>query len=181
MEAALSRLRGLSADELSEEFARANVKCGPITPTTRATYERKLARILAGPESSTTETDISSSAGALNIVVDHAKSLSCATSAVVPTTSGASSSSSKAANEELDFGYGVGLNPPEEEEISENTNSNSSAEGSNLQSKVETPSKPAQVSPTLYYGVCPLWEDVLARNGKRNSASYFLESIRYHV
>ncbi|XP_005733641.1 ankyrin repeat and LEM domain-containing protein 2 isoform X1 [Pundamilia nyererei] len=164
MEAALSRLRGLSADELSEEFARANVKCGPITPTTRATYERKLARILAGPESSTTETDSSSSAGALNIVVDHAKSLSCATSAVVPTTSGASSSSSKAANEELDFGYGVGLNPPEEEEISENTNSNSSAEGSNLQSKVETPSKPAQVSPTLYYGVCPLWEDVLARN-----------------
>lgn len=181
MEAALSRLRGLSADELSEEFARANVKCGPITPTTRATYERKLARILAGPESSTTETDSSSSAGALNIVVDHAKSLSCATSTVVPTTSGASSSSSKAANEELDFGYGVGLNPPEEEEISENTNSNSSAEGSNLQSKVETPSKPAQVSPTLYYGVCPLWEDVLARNGKRNSASYFLESIRFHV
>uniref|UniRef100_A0A3Q4M560 Ankyrin repeat and LEM domain containing 2 n=1 Tax=Neolamprologus brichardi TaxID=32507 RepID=A0A3Q4M560_NEOBR len=175
MEAALSRLRGLSADELSEEFARANVKCGPITPTTRATYERKLARILAGPESSTTETDSSSSAGALNIVVDHAKSLSCATSAVVPTTSGASSSSSKAANEELDFGYGVGLNPPEEEEISENTNSNSSAEGTNLQSKVETPSKPAQVSPTLYYGVCPLWEDVLARNGKRNSASYFID------
>uniref|UniRef100_I3JYL5 Ankyrin repeat and LEM domain-containing protein 2 n=1 Tax=Oreochromis niloticus TaxID=8128 RepID=I3JYL5_ORENI len=164
MEAALSRLRGLSADELSEEFARANVKCGPITPTTRATYERKLARILAGPESNTTETDSSSSAGALNIVADHAKSLLCATSAVVPTTSGASSSSSKAANEELDFGYGVGLNPPEEEEISENTNSNSSAEGSNLQSKVETPSKPAQVSPTLYYGVCPLWEDVLARN-----------------
>uniref|UniRef100_A0A3Q4G8B1 Ankyrin repeat and LEM domain containing 2 n=1 Tax=Neolamprologus brichardi TaxID=32507 RepID=A0A3Q4G8B1_NEOBR len=138
MEAALSRLRGLSADELSEEFARANVKCGPITPTTRATYERKLARILAGPEST-------------------------------------SSSSSKAANEELDFGYGVGLNPPEEEEISENTNSNSSAEGTNLQSKVETPSKPAQVSPTLYYGVCPLWEDVLARNGKRNSASYFID------
>lgn len=167
MEAVLSRLRELTADELREEFARADVKCGPITATTRATFERKLARVLAGPESSATETDNSSSAGnsasLTSVAAQQAKPVSCATSAVAPTTS----SPPEAAREELDFGYGVGLNPPEEEEISVKTSSNVSAVGSNSQSKTETPSKAAQVSPTLYYGVCPLWEDVLARTGKR--------------
>lgn len=168
MEAVLSRLRGLSADELREEFARANLKCGPITATTRATFERKLARVLAGPESSATESDNSSSAGisaSVASVAEHAKPVSCATSAVAPTAA-SSSSPTEIASEESDFGYGVGLNPPEEEEISVKTPSDSSAVGSNSQSKTETPSKAAQVSPTLYYGVCPLWEDVLARNEK---------------
>ncbi|XP_040010412.1 ankyrin repeat and LEM domain-containing protein 2 [Xiphias gladius] len=167
MEAVLSRLRGLSADELREEFARANLKCGPITATTRATFERKLARVLAGPESSATESDCSSSGGVLGSaasVANHANPVPRATSAAAPTTATAGSSPSEASSEELDFGYGVGLNPPEEEEISVKETSNSSAEGSNSQSKTETPSKPAQVSPTFYYGVCPLWEDVLARN-----------------
>ncbi|XP_022608952.1 ankyrin repeat and LEM domain-containing protein 2 [Seriola dumerili] len=165
MEAVLSRLRGLSADELREEFARADLKCGPITATTRATFERKLARVLAGPENSATESDNSSSAGNLGSaasVADHANPVLCATSA--PTNAAPSRSPTEAASEELDFGYGLGLNPPEEEEISVKTTSNSSAEGSNFQSKTETPSKPAQVSPTFFYGVCPLWEDVLARN-----------------
>ncbi|KAE8291695.1 Ankyrin repeat and LEM domain-containing protein 2 LEM domain-containing protein 4 [Larimichthys crocea] len=166
MEAVLSRLRGLSADELREEFARADVKCGPITATTRATFERKLARVLAGPETSATESDTSSSAGVLGSVAsiaEHAKPVSCATSAVV-STSAAKSSKPETVCEEMDFGYGVGLNPPEEEEISVKTTSTSSAQASNCQSKLETPSKQAQTSPTFYYGVCPLWEDVLARN-----------------
>lgn len=176
MEAVLSRLRGLSADELREEFARADLKCGPaITATTRATYERKLARVLAGPESCAAELDNTSLPGVSDSaasVADNAKSVSCTTSAVAPTTAATSSSPTEAASEELDFGYGVGLNPPEEEEISVKTASNSSAEGSNSQSKTETPSKP--MSPTFYYGVCPLWEDVLARNGKTDSACYFV-------
>ncbi|XP_076587870.1 ankyrin repeat and LEM domain-containing protein 2 isoform X2 [Chaetodon auriga] len=166
MEAVLSRLRGLSADELREEFARANVKCGPITATTRATFERKLARVLAGPESSA-QTDSSSSAGISSSaasVVDHAKPVSCATSVVAPATAATSSKPTETDGEELDFGYGMGLNPPEEEEISVKTTSESSVEGSNSQYKTETPSKPAQVSPTFYYGVCPLWDDVLSRN-----------------
>ncbi|XP_071338218.1 ankyrin repeat and LEM domain-containing protein 2 isoform X1 [Trachinotus anak] len=165
MEAVLSRLRGLSADELREEFARADLKCGPITATTRATFERKLARVLAGPESSAIESDNSSSAGNLGSaasVTHHANPVPCATSA--PTNAATSKIPPEAGSEELDFGYGLGLNPPEEEEISAKTTSNSSAESSNFQSKTETPSKPAQVSPTFYYGVCPLWEDVLARN-----------------
>lgn len=177
MEAVLSRLRELSADELREEFARADLKCGPITATTRATFERKLARVLAGPESSATETDNSSTAGvsgSAGSVADHAKPVSCATLAVAPTIAATSSNPTEAASEEMDFGYGVGLNPPEEEEISVKTTSNSFADGSNSQSKTDAPSKPAQVSPTFYYGVCPLWEDVLARNGKRDSTCYLL-------
>lgn len=156
MEAVLSRLRGLSADELREEFARADLKCGPITTTTRATFERKLARVLAGPETSETDSDTATA----DVSSSVAKPVSCATSAATPTTAASSSSTSDAAAEELDFGYGVGLNPPEEEEISVKSNSNNTAVS---QSKTETPSNPAQVSPTFYYGVCPLWEDVLSR------------------
>lgn len=165
MEAVLSRLRGLSPDELREEFARADVKCGPITATTRATFERKLARVLAGPESSATESENHSStdvSGSAACVAEQARATSCA--AAVATTSAATRSKpTETASEELDFGYGVGLNPPEEEEISVKA-SDCGAEGSNSQPRPETPSKPAQVSPTFYYGVCPLWEDVLARN-----------------
>lgn len=168
MEEVLSRLRGLSADELREEFARADLKCGPITATTRATFERKLARVLAGPESNATESDTSSSAllsASAASVAGHTNLVSCITSAVTLSTAATSSSQPEAACEELDFGYGVGLNPPEEEEISLKTTPDSCAENSNSQSKTETPSKPAQVSPTFYYGVCPLWEDVLSRSG----------------
>ncbi|XP_068422949.1 ankyrin repeat and LEM domain-containing protein 2 [Clinocottus analis] len=164
MEVVLSRLRGLSADELREEFARADLKCGPITATTRATFERKLARVLAGPENSDTESDNSSSEGFLGGAASNAvfaKPMSHANSAVAPTTS---SNLAEASGEELDFGYGVGLNPPEEEEISLNATSNSSAKGSNSNCKTETPSKLAQVSPPSYFGVCPQWEDVLSRN-----------------
>ncbi|XP_069562693.1 ankyrin repeat and LEM domain-containing protein 2 isoform X1 [Brachyistius frenatus] len=163
MEAVLRRLGELSADELREEFARADLKCGPITSTTRATFERKLARVLAGTESSATETDSSSSAGVSGSATGHAKPVPCATSAVAATTAATSSCPSEATGEESDFGYGVGLNPPEEEGISVQTTSRST-EGSNSKSKTETPSKPAQVSPIFYYGVCPPWEDVLARN-----------------
>lgn len=168
MEAVLSRLQGLSADELREEFARADLKCGAITATTRAIFERKLARALAGPESGPTELDNSSSAGVSASgasVANHAKPVSCAISAVATTSVVTSCSPNDAASEELDFGYGLGLNPPEEEEISAKTSNSSS----HPQSKVETPSKAAQVSPTFYYGVCPLWEDVLSRTGKRIS------------
>ncbi|XP_061528970.1 ankyrin repeat and LEM domain-containing protein 2 isoform X1 [Phycodurus eques] len=146
MEAVLTRLKGLTADELREEFARADLKCVAITATTRSIFEKKLAQMLAGPESSTTETDNGSSArdaDAVTSVADHDKPLPCAISSV---------SASSGPNDELDLGYGVGLNPPEEEEIS------------NSQSKLKTPSKAAQLSPAFYYGVCPSWEDILSRN-----------------
>ncbi|XP_026178143.1 ankyrin repeat and LEM domain-containing protein 2 isoform X2 [Mastacembelus armatus] len=165
MEAVLSRLRGLSDDELREEFARADLKCGPITHTTRAIFERKLARVLAGPETTAGESDNSSSAGVSGSaasVVDRTNSVAFATLAVTSTAPSTNSRSNEAGREELDFGYGVGLNPPEEEAISPPTTLKSPAEGSNSKSEAEVPAKP--VSPTYYYGVCPLREDVLARN-----------------
>ena len=178
MEAVMSRLRGLSADELREEFARAGVKCGPITATTRATFERKLARVMAGPESSVTELDNGSSAG----ISGCAASVADHVNPVARVTAATSSSSSNAASEEMDFGYGVGLNPPEEEEISVKTTANSFAEGSNSESKTETLSKLAQVSPTYYYGVCPVWEDVLSRNGKKDACwSSVIQIPLFHI
>ncbi|XP_053725601.1 ankyrin repeat and LEM domain-containing protein 2 [Synchiropus splendidus] len=167
MEAVLSRLKGLSDDELREEFARADLKCGPITSTTRAIFERKLARVLAGPENSTTDADSSSSAGvssAPTSVADHAKPEQSAMSAAVGSaTASPHRSQNNSAREESDFGYGVGLNPPEEEEISGQTLRCSTA-ASDSHPLFETPSKAAQVSPTLFFGVCPPWEDVLQRN-----------------
>lgn len=168
MEAVLIRLKGLSAAELCEEFVRAGVKCGPITSTTRATYERKLARVLAEQEGVASEADDNRSSLGLETAGDS-KPASGATSEDAPAVVTASSRSSENNGEELDFGYGVGLNPPEEEEISIRSAFNSSVECSNSQFKTKTPSKHAQVSPTFYYGVCPPWEDVLARNGKRHS------------
>ncbi|KAM4578075.1 ankyrin repeat and LEM domain-containing protein 2 [Fundulus diaphanus] len=165
MEAVLSRLRGLSAAELSEEFARADLKCGPITSTTRGTYERKLARVLAGQEGAAAETDSSCSSQLTDGAASFSKSAAGPTSAVSLEAAAASSGSSSQKNgDDLSFGYGVGLNPPEEEEIPGNSRFNSPADCDNSHFKSETPSKPAQVSPTFYYGVCPPWEDALARN-----------------
>ncbi|CAL8346398.1 unnamed protein product [Lota lota] len=165
MEAVLSRLRGLSEDELRQELARADLKFGPITATTRAIFERKLARVLAGPESSATETDRPSGAGSSGSPGANRRDPVTCSAAVAAVSCSGSSGPVEAACEEADFGYGSGLNPPEEEEISvpSRTSSNISEDGP-AQPRTETPSKAAQVSPTFFYGVCPLWEDVLARN-----------------
>uniref|UniRef100_A0A674P9Z7 Ankyrin repeat and LEM domain-containing protein 2 n=1 Tax=Takifugu rubripes TaxID=31033 RepID=A0A674P9Z7_TAKRU len=159
--AVLTRLRSLTDDELREEFARADVKCGPITPTTRATFERKLARALVGTANTSAEPDSSASVGISdreNSTADHAASVA----SVAPTLAAASRKLTESSCEELDFGYGVGLNPPDEEEVLAKS-SKSSAEVNNSQNRTETPSKQTQVSPT-FFGVCPPWDDVLARS-----------------
>ncbi|KAJ3604670.1 hypothetical protein NHX12_029410 [Muraenolepis orangiensis] len=152
MEAVLSRLRGLSEDELRQGLSRANLKFGPITATTRAIFERKLARVLAGPEHNATKTESPSGAG----VSGSAGSGADGSDPVTPV---------EPAREEADFGYGSGLNPPEEDEILASSRpSPSSSEDGATQPRAETPFKAAQVSPTFFYGVCPPWEDVLTRN-----------------
>lgn len=163
MEAVLTRLRSLTDDELREEFARAGVKCGPITPTTRATFERKLARVLAGTSNTSAEPDGGAAAG----ISDSANSTADHVSAAAAAAAFAADSRKLTENscEDLDFGYGVGLNPPDEEEVL--AKSSKSFTGiSNSQNRTETPSKQTQASPTFYYGVCPPWDDVLARSGK---------------
>uniref|UniRef100_A0A8C1ETB6 Ankyrin repeat and LEM domain-containing protein 2 n=1 Tax=Cyprinus carpio carpio TaxID=630221 RepID=A0A8C1ETB6_CYPCA len=146
MDAVLSRLKGLTADELREEIIKANLKCGPITATTRAIFERKLARTLV-ENAGLSERD---SSGANSASLDSSVQ-PCATSATQDSVTG----------EDGDFGYGMGLNPPEEEALSGTV---CPCNVENSQSETQTPLKTAQVSPTFFYGVCPLWEDVLARN-----------------
>ncbi|XP_067083718.1 ankyrin repeat and LEM domain-containing protein 2 isoform X2 [Osmerus mordax] len=177
MEAVLTRLRGLSSDELREEFTRADLKCGPITATTRAIFERKLARVLAGAGGSAVETDSNAAADADSAAAgaDQAKPVpasSRATSAAAPPL--------QAASEDMDFGYGIGLNPPEEEQLSVESGTPWSvgATDAGSQSKTDAPSKSAPVSPTLYYGVCPLWEDVLARNERAHVYSDKKEALQ---
>ncbi|KAL0979223.1 hypothetical protein UPYG_G00182340 [Umbra pygmaea] len=175
MEVVLSRLRGLSADELREEFTRANLKCGPITATTRALFEKKLARVLAGAEDNSNAIGTASCSDASTAVpaTDSSAPVPRAADQAKPGQSSAtksastSSDSAKTVSDEVDFGYGMGLNPPEEEELGLTVKSripcHVSAEDPPSQCKAETPTKTAQVSPTFFYGVCPLWDDVLAR------------------
>lgn len=151
MDAVLSRLKDLTADELREEIIKANLKCGPITATTRAIFERKLARALV-ENAGLTEPD-GSNGNSASLEGSGSLVAPCATSASPDPVTG----------EDGDFGYGMGLNPPEEEALSRTV---CPCNVENSQLEAQTPSKTAQVSPTFFYGVCPLWEDVLARNGK---------------
>lgn len=171
MEPVLTRLRSLSADELRQEYALAGVKCGPITPTTRATFERKLARILAGTANASTEPGSSASGD----ISDSTNSIAGHTSVGADGPAFAEASRKLNKNSCEDFGYGFGLNPPDEEEVSAKS-SKSFSEVSNSQNRTETPSKQTEVSPSFYYGVCPPWDDVFARSGK-----FFLQILYFEL
>ncbi|TRY55649.1 hypothetical protein DNTS_008843 [Danionella cerebrum] len=160
MDAILNRLKGFSDDELREEIIKANLKSGPITATTRAIFERKLARALV-EKAGLNEPDASG---------DGASSDSCGS----VSSRGTSASPYPVAGDDGDFGYGMGLNPPEEEALSGTV---CPCDVANPQS--ETPSKISQdVSPTFFYGVCPLWEDVLARNERAHVYSDKKEALQ---
>lgn len=166
MDAVLSRLKGLSADELREEILQANLKCGPITATTRAIFERKLARALVEKAGVTEPDSNGASVG------------TCNSGSVTPTKK-PTGDMSVAPDSDGDFGYDLGLNPPEEEALMERSGTACSSNVENSQSEAQTPSKTAQVSPTSFYGVCPLWEDVLARNGKDTLKNSFLVTFMH--
>ncbi|XP_029475159.1 ankyrin repeat and LEM domain-containing protein 2 [Rhinatrema bivittatum] len=160
MDDILTRLQQLNPDELRKEIVQAGLKCGPITATTRFIFEKKLARALLERQGvvdvdavipSTTDAVVGSSA-------------SCYSQYATPGTSGTTlihrGSRSQLANtsEEGDFGYSVGLNPPEEEVFTEK---NSSVLVERVAAiNLQTPSR----DPSLYYGVCPVYDDILARN-----------------
>ncbi|XP_048850179.1 ankyrin repeat and LEM domain-containing protein 2 [Brienomyrus brachyistius] len=150
MEAILSRLRELSADQLREEIIGANLMCGPITGTTRATFERRLARAILGNSGGTSERDGGGAA-------------TCAS-----TSSTVSAQDSQEVSRGGDFGYDLGLNPPEEEALLEKPEVSRSVQVEDVTSQAEgqDPPKTPQTSPTVYYGVCPLTEDVLARSDR---------------
>uniref|UniRef100_A0A8C6XVU1 Ankyrin repeat and LEM domain-containing protein 2 n=1 Tax=Naja naja TaxID=35670 RepID=A0A8C6XVU1_NAJNA len=140
MDEIFSRLKRLTPDELREEIVHAGLKCGPITLTTRSIFEKRLAQALwdqQGPSEATAPF-----------------------SNGTPGTGAAGGNQPEsgrtdghlASPEEGDFGYSVGLNPPEEEALLREANGSPACS--------QNPSK----EPLLYYGVCPVYDDILARN-----------------
>ncbi|XP_042523187.1 ankyrin repeat and LEM domain-containing protein 2 isoform X1 [Dipodomys spectabilis] len=146
MDVVLAKLKLLDPDDLREEIVKAGLNCGPITSTTRFIFEKKLARALL------------EQGGTLPLCLPNpseaAPPASRQSGPQVPTCARAEQTRF---SEDRDFGYSVGLNPPEEEVM---------------------PSKPCLLpfSPSveidahktgvtaskeraLYYGVCPGNED----------------------
>ncbi|NXM66798.1 ANKL2 protein, partial [Serilophus lunatus] len=144
MDTILSQLKKLSPDDLREEIVRAGLKCGPITATTRFIFEKKLAQALLEQQ------------GALE---GAGSALPGEAAGAVPA---ANHDGRAGAAEETDFGYCVGLNPPEEDAVT-HVDCSAPARGAGCvdsQSSAQTPSK----DPPLFYGVCPVYDDILARN-----------------
>ncbi|XP_014400849.1 PREDICTED: ankyrin repeat and LEM domain-containing protein 2 isoform X1 [Myotis brandtii] len=137
MDTILARLKLLNPDELREEIVKAGLKCGPITATTRFIFEKKLAQAL----------------------LEHRRTLPSHPPYQATVGSPAEQVSF---SEDRDFGYGVGLNPPEEETLKSETCSVafSAVAGVDGPKTVER----ASTEPPLYYGVYPAYEDSPARN-----------------
>lgn len=148
MDAILAQLKLLNPDELREETVKAGLKCGPITATTRFIFEKKLAQALL--EHRRTLSSLPSEHGALSQDTQRIFK-----SAIV------SSAEQTNCSEDRDFGYSVGLNPPEEGSLTAKTCSVSfSGTAGNANHKTVKLSK----EPPLYYGVCPPYEDAPVRN-----------------
>lgn len=155
MDAILARLKLLNSDDLREEIVKAGLKCGPITSTTRFVFEKKLAQaLIEHGRPLPSHPPAQDTAGASALSPDTQRTLTSAVGAPAQRVS---------VSDDRDFGYGVGLNPPEEDDLRSKTCSVpfSTAAG------VEGLKSVARVSaePPLYYGVCPGYEDTPARNG----------------
>ncbi|XP_077619700.1 ankyrin repeat and LEM domain-containing protein 2 [Crocuta crocuta] len=154
MDAILARLKLLNPDDLREEIVKAGLKCGPITSTTRFIFEKKLAQALLEHERTLpSHPSGHNTSEAAAISQDAQRNLKLALGSQ-PEQVGLS--------EDRDFGYSVGLNPPEEDVMMSKTCSLpfGAATGVNGHKAVAT----ASAEPPLYYGVCPAYEDTPARN-----------------
>ncbi|KAL0610347.1 Ankyrin repeat and LEM domain-containing protein 2 [Plecturocebus cupreus] len=152
MDTVLARLKLLNPDDLREEIIKAGLKCGPITSTTRFIFEKKLAQALLEQGGRLPSFD-HHEAAAIALSQDAQRILQSAEGN--PTDQAGFS-------EDRDFGYSVGLNPPEEEAVTSKTCSlpPSTVAGAGTPRAGATES----AEPPLYYGVCPVYEDVPARN-----------------
>ncbi|XP_043413162.1 ankyrin repeat and LEM domain-containing protein 2 isoform X2 [Prionailurus bengalensis] len=154
MDAILARLKLLNPDDLREEIVKAGLKCGPITSTTRFIFEKKLAQaLLEHGRTLPSQPPGHDMSGATTISQDAQRNWKSAVGSQ-PEQVGLS--------EDRDFGYSVGLNPPEEDVVMSKTCSLSfgAATGVNGHKAMVT----ASAGPPLYYGVCPAYEDIPARN-----------------
>ncbi|XP_059264109.1 ankyrin repeat and LEM domain-containing protein 2 isoform X1 [Mustela nigripes] len=154
MDAILARLKLLNPDDLREEIVKAGLKCGPITSTTRFIFEKKLAQALLERGRTLPSHPPGCDTSSATALSQDAQKMS--KSAVE------SQAEQVGLSEDRDFGYSVGLNPPEEDVVTSKTCSVpfSAATGVSGHKAVTT----ASAEPPLYYGVCPAYEDTPARN-----------------
>ncbi|XP_053327425.1 ankyrin repeat and LEM domain-containing protein 2 [Spea bombifrons] len=145
MDKLLSRLKLLSPDELREQILTAGLTCGPITSTTRFIFEKKLARALLEQQG----TDVCHSSKPLD---GNAAELN-----------GQHPVHFRQGSDDQDFGYSVGVNPPAEE--SAFLDKSCLPPGKTVGDS-QTCSQPLSKNPPVYYAVCPVYEDALARNEK---------------
>ncbi|XP_074156368.1 ankyrin repeat and LEM domain-containing protein 2 [Sminthopsis crassicaudata] len=157
MDVILARLKNLNPDDLREEIIKAGLKCGPITSTTRFIFEKKLAQALLERQGGVEEVFFSPpDQASKNVAINQTETKQTLKSTVVNLAKHSS------LPEEKDFGYNMGLNPPEEDALIHKTCSVplGSMADNDSQKDISVPSK----DPPLYYGVCPVYDDVLARN-----------------
>ncbi|XP_051017728.1 ankyrin repeat and LEM domain-containing protein 2 isoform X2 [Acomys russatus] len=154
MDAMLARLKLLDPDDLRKEVMKAGLKCGPITSTTRFIFEKRLAQALL------------EQGGLLaSSLPKHSEVTAVALTQGTPRTPASvegKPSQQSSSPEDKDFGYSVGLNPPEEETVTSDvplTTFSASARNDYSGSGVT-----AAKEPLLFYGVCPVSEDGLVRN-----------------
>ncbi|XP_004385074.1 ankyrin repeat and LEM domain-containing protein 2 isoform X1 [Trichechus manatus latirostris] len=154
MDAILARLKLLNSDDLREEIVKAGLKCGPITSTTRFIFEKKLAQALLEQGRALTSSPPNQDVAGITALSQETQRI--LKFAVGNATEQASFS------EDKDFGYSVGLNPPEEDAVTPKTCSAS------FSAPVEVDTHRAAVAaskePLLFYGVCPVYEDIPAKN-----------------
>ena len=167
MDTILARLKLLNPDDLREEIIKAGLKCGPITSTTRFIFEKKLAQSLLEHGTLPSHPPDHAAAGAPALGQD--------TQRVVKSAVG-SPAERVSFSEDRDFGYGVGLNPPEEDAVTSATRSvpfSASARVGSHRAMLR-----ASAEPPLYYGVCPAYEDAPAKNGNVTSAVVLTQVVR---
>ncbi|XP_036730163.1 ankyrin repeat and LEM domain-containing protein 2 isoform X3 [Balaenoptera musculus] len=153
MDTILARLKLLNPDDLREEIIKAGLKCGPITSTTRFIFEKKLAQSLLEHGTLPSHPPDHAAAGAPALGQD--------TQRVVKSAVG-SPAERVSFSEDRDFGYSVGLNPPEEDAVTSATRSVPFSAPARVGSHRAT--LRASAEPPLYYGVCPAYEDAPARH-----------------
>ncbi|KFV39427.1 Ankyrin repeat and LEM domain-containing protein 2, partial [Tyto alba] len=159
MDAILSRLKQLTPDELREEIIRAGLKCGPITSTTRFIFEKKLAQALLEQQGALEEKGSALSGEAAGNVQSNS---SQAEAQKALKTVAVNHNGHGSVSEEVDFGYCVGLNPPEEDVVMHMNCSAPVCGAGCVDSQISTQTRSRD--PPLFYGVCPVYDDILARN-----------------
>lgn len=154
MDAMLARLKLLNPDDLRQEVMKAGLKCGPITSTTRFIFEKKLAQALL-EQGGLLTSSLPKHSEVTGTAFIHGTSRT-------PAFVDRKQTQQACLSEDRDFGYSVGLNPPEEEAVTSSVHPipfSASTRNDNHKAGVTTAKEPL-----LYYGVCPVYEDGLVRH-----------------